>query len=311
MFFNQLQSQIRQKLFDSSLSLRSMMIGEDRYRRRYWVLPQCGGIFVEGMENGEGANHNWYKGLKSLFFVSAAPELILFIFLSGYEEEKNEEERRRPSQAIVVKEEQQRTAKAAVFIPGQNTESYGPSVGQQNEDNLFLQNPGSLSNLSKLLEVVKIAQKSQINAQTTHSAESPASYPSYSTSQTDKTDTSISSLLGAPQLKNGHWMTHSPQTILHHDQLSKVLMENGREWFSLLPRSPCDRSSVTSDCNPPASPSPQPIRTEAPSFLLPNPPETGSYNSTAGINNIKSPMRQVGGFIAVSVTNIKPDMLQG
>ncbi|XP_058405046.1 bromodomain adjacent to zinc finger domain protein 2B isoform X14 [Diceros bicornis minor] len=47
------QSQYRRKLFDASHSLRSMMFGQDRYRRRYWILPQCGGIFVEGMESGE------------------------------------------------------------------------------------------------------------------------------------------------------------------------------------------------------------------------------------------------------------------
>lgn len=33
------------------------MFGQDRYRRRYWILPQCGGIFVEGMESGEGKSH--------------------------------------------------------------------------------------------------------------------------------------------------------------------------------------------------------------------------------------------------------------
>ena len=31
--------------------------GQDRYKRRYWVLPQCGGIYVEGMESGEGKTH--------------------------------------------------------------------------------------------------------------------------------------------------------------------------------------------------------------------------------------------------------------
>uniref|UniRef100_A0A8I3PVF5 Bromodomain adjacent to zinc finger domain 2B n=2 Tax=Canis lupus familiaris TaxID=9615 RepID=A0A8I3PVF5_CANLF len=51
------QSQYRRKLFDASHSLRSMMFGQDRYRRRYWILPQCGGIFVEGMESGEGRNY--------------------------------------------------------------------------------------------------------------------------------------------------------------------------------------------------------------------------------------------------------------
>lgn len=55
--FPQQQSQYRRKLFDASHSLRSMMFGQDRYRRRYWILPQCGGIFVEGMESGEGRNY--------------------------------------------------------------------------------------------------------------------------------------------------------------------------------------------------------------------------------------------------------------
>lgn len=31
-----------------------MMYGQDRYRRRYWVLPHCGGVFIEAMESGEG-----------------------------------------------------------------------------------------------------------------------------------------------------------------------------------------------------------------------------------------------------------------
>lgn len=53
-----LQSEISQKLFEASHSLRSMMAGEDRYRRRYWLLPQCRGIFVEGVENGKLKNQN-------------------------------------------------------------------------------------------------------------------------------------------------------------------------------------------------------------------------------------------------------------
>lgn len=56
-FLKQQQSQYRKKLFEASHCLRSMMFGQDRYRRRYWILPQCGGIFVEGMESGEGKTH--------------------------------------------------------------------------------------------------------------------------------------------------------------------------------------------------------------------------------------------------------------
>lgn len=34
-------------------SFRVFPLGQDRYRRTYWVLPSCGGVFVEGMESGE------------------------------------------------------------------------------------------------------------------------------------------------------------------------------------------------------------------------------------------------------------------
>ncbi|XP_031465884.1 bromodomain adjacent to zinc finger domain protein 2A isoform X2 [Phasianus colchicus] len=40
----------RKKLLHSSQTLRAASLGQDRYRRRYWVLPHLGGIFVEGAE---------------------------------------------------------------------------------------------------------------------------------------------------------------------------------------------------------------------------------------------------------------------
>ncbi|XP_053517887.1 bromodomain adjacent to zinc finger domain protein 2A isoform X6 [Artibeus jamaicensis] len=40
----------RRKLLHSSQMLRAFSLGQDRYRRRYWVLPYLAGIFVEGTE---------------------------------------------------------------------------------------------------------------------------------------------------------------------------------------------------------------------------------------------------------------------
>uniref|UniRef100_UPI00403857CD bromodomain adjacent to zinc finger domain protein 2A isoform X1 n=2 Tax=Callospermophilus lateralis TaxID=76772 RepID=UPI00403857CD len=40
----------RKKLLHSSQMLRAVSLGQDRYRRRYWVLPYLAGIFVEGIE---------------------------------------------------------------------------------------------------------------------------------------------------------------------------------------------------------------------------------------------------------------------
>lgn len=49
----QQQNQLRERVFTLSHKLSAMSFGQDRYRRRYWVLPKCGGIFVEGLESGE------------------------------------------------------------------------------------------------------------------------------------------------------------------------------------------------------------------------------------------------------------------
>uniref|UniRef100_A0A8C2VNZ2 Bromodomain adjacent to zinc finger domain protein 2B n=1 Tax=Chinchilla lanigera TaxID=34839 RepID=A0A8C2VNZ2_CHILA len=40
----------RKKLLHSSQMLRAVSLGQDRYKRRYWVLPYLAGIFVEGTE---------------------------------------------------------------------------------------------------------------------------------------------------------------------------------------------------------------------------------------------------------------------
>uniref|UniRef100_A0A7N8WQ03 Bromodomain adjacent to zinc finger domain 2B n=1 Tax=Mastacembelus armatus TaxID=205130 RepID=A0A7N8WQ03_9TELE len=273
------QSQIRQKLFNSSHSLRSMAIGQDRYKRRYWVLPHCGGVFVEGMGSGE-----------------------------GYEEVENEKTRQRTAPVVNIKQEHLEETKMPDFSSSQRTESDTTTPKrQQDKDNLnlFLQTPGSLSKLSKLLEVAKIAQESDISSRNSHSAKAhtTVSYPSYPTSQKElshspqsatsqqrlpnKTDTSVSSLLNAPQFKSNPCIPCSPQSVLHDDQLSKILMEKSNQWFSLLPRSPCE-GSVTSDSSPPAySSSPQTISTKSPTSLSPNPLDT-AYNTPAVISNIQS-----------------------
>uniref|UniRef100_A0A8C8D2R2 Bromodomain adjacent to zinc finger domain protein 2A n=1 Tax=Oncorhynchus tshawytscha TaxID=74940 RepID=A0A8C8D2R2_ONCTS len=38
----------RKKLLQSSHSLRAVSLGQDRFRRRYWLLPHLGGVLVEG-----------------------------------------------------------------------------------------------------------------------------------------------------------------------------------------------------------------------------------------------------------------------
>ncbi|XP_073080135.1 bromodomain adjacent to zinc finger domain protein 2B-like isoform X2 [Manis javanica] len=128
------QSQYRRELFDASHSLRSMMFGQDRYRRQYWIFPQCGGIFVEGMES------------------SAGPEEIA-----------KERKKLRKAESIQIKE---------IFDTSDDTlNCSNPDHCKQKEDpnekdntNLILQKPGSFSKLCKLLEVAKVPPGSDVTA---------------------------------------------------------------------------------------------------------------------------------------------------
>ncbi|KAG5678274.1 hypothetical protein PVAND_007963 [Polypedilum vanderplanki] len=45
--------QTKQQLHKALSSLRAKHYGQDRYWRRYWYLPKCGGIFVEGLESAQ------------------------------------------------------------------------------------------------------------------------------------------------------------------------------------------------------------------------------------------------------------------
>ncbi|XP_028847396.1 bromodomain adjacent to zinc finger domain protein 2B isoform X2 [Denticeps clupeoides] len=250
------QTQIRLKLFESSHSLRSMMFGQDRYRRRYWVLPQCGGIFVEGMESGE------------------SPEEL--------EKERN---RLKEAELIQVKEEPLEEKPLGCSPELKIVQENQTAEVQTEKDslNLFLQKPGSFSKLSKLLEVAKMSPVEGSHTQSQRS--SPATVPTTACSPTNTLTTFPSiplapsiqpnsevkpdlcpaaPLLSTSYLSSPAKTSSSPPSLLASDQLFRVLTEKGGHWFSLLPRSPCDDSSLTTS---PAQPST--LRPNSPSSQLP------------------------------------------
>ncbi|KAL0963782.1 hypothetical protein UPYG_G00313520 [Umbra pygmaea] len=260
------QSQIRRKLFESSHSLRSMMLGQDRYKRRYWVLPQCGGVFVEGMESGEGA-------------------------------EELELEKDRQRSVVQVKHEVDEETS------GSSRLKEDKATPDNHTLNLFLQKPGSFSKLSKLLEVAKMSPGSD-GLSRSHSC-SPVKVPAtvaspvHPTAQTSlpsshctgpstlcpemNTEPSAS-LRGLAYLSDNGSLAKtscSPQQPLQpSEQLLRVLTERSGHWFSLLPRSPCDDSFVKT---PTAS-----SRPRSPSSLSPatSSATTSPGNPTAGLNNL-------------------------
>lgn len=198
----------------------------------------------------------------------------------GVEEEQQEQEERKPE----------------VFIPEQESDrdQIKPQC-PQNKDNIYPL--PSLSELSEMLEVSKMIQDLDINSQNISSIGVPPSDSDYSylPSQTDQFNTLKSSELRATQFKNSNGTTYSPQSILHYNGRSKVLTEKCSEWFSLLPRSPCDESSVTSSVTSPASSSSKPIWIKPSSFVFPRPPASANHSTTAGLLGRLSPVPHVGG----------------
>ncbi|NXV74640.1 BAZ2B protein, partial [Atlantisia rogersi] len=218
------QSQYRKKLFEASHCLRSMMFGQDRYRRRYWILPQCGGIFVEGMESGE-----------------------------GLEEIAKEKEKLKKVESMHIKEEFE-TEEKLHCLNSPHCEQK-EDMKEKDNTNLFLQKPGSFSKLSKLLEVAKMPPESDtVSPKPNGSAANGCmlSYPSNSknslcslqpTASQSTIDKSDSNNLFSPNASGTGKFYSSP--LIPNDQLLKTLTEKSRQWFSLLPRVPCDDMTVT------------------------------------------------------------------
>ncbi|XP_064011552.1 bromodomain adjacent to zinc finger domain protein 2B isoform X5 [Pogoniulus pusillus] len=219
------QSQYRKKLFEASHCLRSMMFGQDRYRRRYWILPQCGGIFVEGMESGE-----------------------------GLEEIAKEKEKSKKVESMHIKEEEFETEEKLHCLNTTHCEQK-EDLKEKDNTNLFLQKPGSFSKLSKLLEVAKMPPESDVMSPKPNGSAANGctlSYPSNSkTSLCSLQASGSQSTLEKPDSNNlfspnasGTGKFYS-SPLIPNDQLLKTLTEKSRQWFSLLPRTPCDDMSVT------------------------------------------------------------------
>ncbi|MCJ8732668.1 hypothetical protein PDJAM_G00213940 [Pangasius djambal] len=215
---------IRRKLFESSHSLHSMMLGQDRYKRRYWALPQCGGVFVESTVSREDP-----QGLQQ------------------------ESERLQSAQWISVKEEPTEVpAKKPYESPQAKHENSCLDLQQENGSlNLFLQKPSSFSKLSKLLEVAKKSGSDPQGVISTIPYLPTNASPMIPNSLSTNLNQEIKSEVSTLQLSPAH--VGNRQHHLHSDQLYSTLSEKHAHWFSLLPRSPCDEFSLTTSSTNPSS----------------------------------------------------------
>ncbi|TSM68836.1 Bromodomain adjacent to zinc finger domain protein 2B [Bagarius yarrelli] len=215
---------IRHKLFESSYSLQSMMLGQDRYKRRYWALPQCGGVFVESTVSKEGPQ--------------------------GVNQESG---RMHSAQLTSVKKEPAEVPDGEPY-DGPQTKLENSSLDLQQENgsfNLFLQKPSSFSKLSNLLEVPKTSSSDSQSKNSTAAPFSTNALTVLPNSLSTNLNQNIKYEVSSQLLNPTH--TGNQQHPLHNDQLYTTQAEKHSAWFSLLPRSPCDEFSLTTSCTNPSS----------------------------------------------------------
>ncbi|XP_073726899.1 bromodomain adjacent to zinc finger domain protein 2B isoform X4 [Misgurnus anguillicaudatus] len=306
------QNLIRRKLFESSHALRSMSYGQDRYRRRYWVLPQCGGIYIEGLESG------------------------------GLEELEKERERSRNFQGVQVKEEPQEEVPQhhhdqEIPVPvKEEVKQEDKPVEETNKEMLpsplkELQGTEAVATPPRLpeprpshspsrQELTPVGVKGLCHTHNGCSATvatetTSASSPAHSPTTSKLTEASSPDHTIPPPLQLGI-ATHVLQAqqlaqtqLLPNDQLLRVLSERSGHWFSLLPRSPCDDTSLTqtsahsqSNNNPKTPPPPS---TSSPHHhLLPFSASISPLNpSPAGISNLSMQMKSGGSLMGLSMCN--------
>ncbi|XP_078581682.1 bromodomain adjacent to zinc finger domain protein 2B-like isoform X13 [Branchiostoma floridae x Branchiostoma japonicum] len=255
------QSQYRSKLFDASHSLRALCLGQDRYHRRYWVLPCAGGVFVEGMESAEPENmevdkeNSHPQESKDNVIPKEAKENS-----TDVEDVKKEEETVVKSENNVETAKQNGDQNCGNHDSKAVEETKASAMSQGASENLFLQKP---SKLSELLDVAKQDPDScptGTETRTSHDATAATSTPQQvriGGLQAQKSGSgflNIDTLVNRTDMKLGTYMSPLPSSIqfapgpLTADQLLKGLthkMNGDGMWFSVLPRMPCDETSLT------------------------------------------------------------------
>uniref|UniRef100_A0A8C4Q416 Bromodomain adjacent to zinc finger domain protein 2B n=1 Tax=Eptatretus burgeri TaxID=7764 RepID=A0A8C4Q416_EPTBU len=169
------QKLYRRKLFEASHCLRATSLGQDRYRRRYWMMPHCGGLFIEGMESAE-SSEEVKEEQERRKLASATISTMPKIKQEPESRNKNTNAQNGNCLSFVIREaaasprdanktELKDTSMHPVNI--QYTQEKNGKECQRNLDgtNLFLQKPSMLSKFSELLEVAKMVPDTETAAQ--------------------------------------------------------------------------------------------------------------------------------------------------
>uniref|UniRef100_A0A674ES46 Bromodomain adjacent to zinc finger domain, 2A n=1 Tax=Salmo trutta TaxID=8032 RepID=A0A674ES46_SALTR len=224
----------RKKLLQSSHSLRAVSLGQDRFRRRYWLLPHLGGVLVEGPE----------EILEDILVKEVTVTLL----------------KREP------KVEEMPTTTPAPPVsspPPQSQNSLPPKEDPLPGTASLMSSPRARGRPRKIKPEVELhlrTAKCRRRRRSSKSGgeESGVSLETTTTNGTeDLTQSAFSNCLSQLQgaLTNGTEPATgmAPKGRLPEDSVKEMAEKQG-QWFNLLPKQPCDKTSLTEPQAPPSKP---------------------------------------------------------
>ncbi|XP_047438201.1 bromodomain adjacent to zinc finger domain protein 2A [Mugil cephalus] len=222
------QAFFRKKLLQSSHSMRAVLLGQDRYRRRYLALPHLGGVLVEGPEE----------------LLNSGDVLVAEVPVTFLKKEPKVEEIPTPTTPPSTLPSSPSSA-----TPGQ-TQSFPPEEDPLPGTASLMSRPRGRGRPRKIkpevelhLRTAKIRRRRRSSIRS-GSEEGPGS-PNGGTQ--DLTQAAFQSWLSQSQeaVTNGTCSAagEAPEGNRPEESVKEMAEKQG-QWFNLLPKQPCDDSSL-------------------------------------------------------------------
>ncbi|EEC01046.1 bromodomain-containing protein, putative [Ixodes scapularis] len=260
------QAQFQSKVAKASSSIRAVMLGQDRFRRRYWLLPVAGGVFVEAMESCEQ---------------DGMGDFVATDYMADEDEDNTSEDSSLPKSKASVKEEGKETpAEGSPKIPKEEVATREanlaetPAASADKEEDVKAETEVKTESEEKAVckdeEDGKGEEASKVKVEEGAAKEPPAPVTTTSAATLSAMTLSTASLppphkskspLPEPTLEQS-WMMHSPffasiiagtcwaallegfPSVSAEQMLKNLAQKRPKPWFSVLPRIPCDEESV-------------------------------------------------------------------
>lgn len=245
------QAFFRKKLLQSSHSMRAILLGQDRYRRRYMALPHLGGVLVEGPEE----------------LLTSVDVLVAEVPVTFLKKEPKVEETPMPTTPPPTLPSSPSSATPTQAQTSSPEEDPLPGTASLMSRPRGRGRPRKIKPEVELhLRTAKIRRRRRSSARS-GGEEGPGS-PNGSTH--DLTQAAFQS-----------WLSHSQEAVTNGtcsaagdapegnrpEESVKEMAEKQGQWFNLLPKQPCDDNSLTEPQIPTSPGSPPKLLPQIPSAL--------------------------------------------